>query len=87
LIASQKAEIERLKKIVEQEAEEARIIRLEAEALAEEEQAAKWADEELDRLEAVGPNEITVEVLPPVDAIIEELEDGRVKLTIPVNQR
>lgn len=89
LIAAQKAEIERLKKIVEQEAEEARIIRLEAEALAEEEQAAAWADAELDRLEAVGPNEIVVTVLEPVEPVvtIEETADGRVKLTIPVNQR
>jgi hypothetical protein len=88
LIAAQKAEIERLKKIVEQEAEEARIIRLQAEEDARQEQAAQWADAELDRLEALANGEIIVEELPPVEitdeVIVEETEDGRVKLTIPV---
>ena len=85
LIAAQKAEIERLKKIVEQEAEEARIIRLQAEEDAREEEAAQWADAELDRLEALADGEIIVEELPEV--IIEETEDGRVKLTIPTPGR
>ena len=88
LIAAQKAEIERLKKIVEQEAEEARIIRLQAEEDARQEEAAQWADAELDRLEALANGEIIVEELPPVEitdeVIVEETEDGRVKLTIPV---
>ena len=85
LIAAQKAEIERLKKIVEQEAEEARIIRLQAEEDARDEEAARWAEAELDRLEALANGEILVEELPEVT--VEETEDGRVKLTIPVNQR
>ena len=88
LIAAQKAEIERLKKIVEQEAEEARIIRLQAEEDARQEEAAQWADAELDRLEALADGEIIVEELPPVEitdeVIVEETEDGRVKLVIPV---
>ena len=85
LIAAQKAEIERLKKIVEQEAEEARIIRLRAEEDARDEEAARWAEAELDRLEALANGEIIVEELPEVT--VEETEEGRVKLTIPVNQR
>jgi hypothetical protein len=85
LIAAQKAEIERLKKIVEQEAEEARIIRLQAEEDARDEEAARWAEAELDRLEALANGEIIVEELPEVT--VEETEEGRVKLTIPVNQR
>jgi len=88
LIAAQKAEIERLKKIVEQEAEEARIIRLQAEEDARQEEAAQWADAELDRLEALADGEIIVEELPPVEitdeVVVEETEDGRVKLVIPV---
>ena len=88
LIAAQKAEIERLKKIVEQEAEEARIIRLQAEEDARQEEAAQWADAELDRLEALADGKIIVEELPPVEitdeVVVEETEDGRVKLVIPV---
>ena len=89
LIAAQKAEIERLQQLVADQEEEERQAAIEAAKLSvEEQEAADWADAELDRLEAVGPNEITVEVLPPVaDAVVEELENGRVKLTIPVNQR
>ena len=67
------------------EAEEARIVREEAEAKAQEQQAAEWADAELDRLEALANGEIIVEELPEVT--VEETEEGRVKLTIPVNQR
>ena len=85
LIAAQKAEIERLKKIVEQEAEEARIIRLQAEEDARQEEAAQWADAELDKLEGLVDDEISVEVLPQVEdvPVIEETEDGRVKLILP----
>jgi len=90
LIAAQKAEIERLEAIMASEEEEARVIREAAEVIAQEEQAAKWADEELDRIEAfrldaLESGEILVEELPEVT--VEETEDGRVKLTIPVNQR
>ena len=88
LIAAQKAEIERLQQLVADREEEERQAAIEAAKLSvEEQEAADWADAELDRLEMMVDDEITVEVLPPVDAIIEELEDGRVKLTIPVNQR
>ena len=85
LIAAQEAEIKRLEAIVAKEAEEARIVREEAEAKAQEQQAAEWADAELDRLEALANGEIIVEELPEVT--VEETEEGRVKLTIPVNQR
>ena len=85
MIAAKKAEIERLKKIVEQEAEEARIIRLQAEEDARQEEAAQWADAELDKLEGLVDDEISVEVLPQVEdvPVIEETEDGRVKLILP----
>ena len=85
LIAAQESEIKRLEAIVAKEAEEARIVREEAEAKAQEQQAAEWADAELDRLEALANGEIIVEELPEVT--VEETEEGRVKLTIPVNQR
>jgi hypothetical protein len=52
------------------------------------EEAEAWANAELDRLEALANGEILVEELPPVEAtdevLVEETEDGRVKLTIPV---
>ena len=85
LIAAQKAEIVRLKKIVEQEAEEARIIRLQAEEDARQEEAAQWAEDELDKLEGLVDEEISVEVLPQVEdvPVIEETEDGRVRLILP----
>lgn len=78
LIAAQEAEIKRLEAIVASEEEEARLLREEAEAEA-------WAEAELNRLEALADGEITVEELPPVDeVVVEETEDGRVKVTIPV---
>jgi len=86
LIAAQKAEIERLQGIVEQEEEADRILREEAEVLSEEEAAAKWADEELDRKERIQDMQIEITELDR-NATIELQEDGRVKLTIPVNQR
>ena len=89
LMAAQKAEIERLQQLVADQEEEDRQAAIEAAKLSvEEQEAADWADAELDRLEMMVDDEITVEVLPPVaDAVVEELENGRVKLTIPVNQR
>ena len=89
LISAQKAEIERLQQLVADQEEEDRQAAIEAAKLSvEEQEAADWADAELDRLEMMVDDEITVEVLPPVaDAVVEELENGRVKLTIPVNQR
>jgi serine/threonine-protein kinase RIO1 len=88
LIAAQEAEIKRLEAIVALEEEEARLLREEAEAQREMEEAEAWANAELDRLEALANGEILVEELPPVEAtdevLVEETEDGRVKLTIPV---
>jgi hypothetical protein len=86
LIAAQKAEIERLQGIVEEEAEADRILREAAELITEEERAAKWADDELDRKERI--QEMVIEVTElDKNATIELQEDGRVKLLLPVNQR
>mgnify|MGYP000005481398 FL=1 len=90
LIAAQEAEIKRLEAIVAKEAEEARIVREEAEAKALEEEAAAWAEAELNRLEgladAVEEMQTEIEEMDS-DATVEATDDGRVKLTIPVNQR
>ena len=90
LIAAQEAEIKRLEAIVAKEAEEARIVREEAEAKALEEEAAAWAEAELNRLEglanAVEEMQTEIEEIDS-DATVEATDDGRVKLTIPVNQR
>ena len=90
LIAAQENEIKRLEAIVANEAEEARIIREEAEAKALEEEAAAWAEAELNRLEglAAAVDEMQTEIEEmDSDATVEATDDGRVKLTIPVNQR
>ena len=83
LIAASRAEIKRLESlvpVVEQ------LESLVPEVLSEEEAAAKWADEELDRKERI--QEMVTEVTElDRNATIELQEDGRVKLTIPVNQR
>ena len=90
LIAAQESEIKRLEAIVAKEAEEARIVREEAEAKALEEEAAAWAEAELNRLEglanAVEEMQTEIEEIDS-DATVEATDDGRVKLTIPVNQR
>ena len=90
LISAQETEIKRLEAIVAKEAEEARIIREEAEAKALEEEAAAWAEAELNRLEglAAAVDEMQTEIEEmDSDATVEATDDGRVKLTIPVNQR
>ena len=90
LIAAQENEIKRLEAIVANEAEEARIVREEAEAKALEEEAAAWAEAELNRLEglAAAVDEMQTEIEEmDSDATVEATDDGRVKLTIPVNQR
>jgi len=90
LIAAQEAEIKRLEAIVALEEEEARVLREEAEAKALEEEAAAWAEAELNRLEgladAVEEMQTEIEEMDS-DATVEATDDGRVKLTIPVNQR
>jgi hypothetical protein len=90
LIAAQENEIKRLEAIVANEAEEARIVREEAEAKALEEEAAAWAEAELNRLEGLAETveEMQTEIESiDSDATVEATDDGRVKLTIPVNQR
>ena len=90
LISAQETEIKRLEAIVAKEAEEARIIREEAEAKALEEEAAAWAEAELNRLEglAAAVDEMQTEIESiDSDATVEVTEEGRVKVTIPVNQR
>jgi len=90
LISAQETEIKRLEAIVAKEAEEARIIREEAEAKALEEEAAAWAEAELNRLEglAAAVDEMQTEIEEmDSDATVEATDDGRVKVTIPVNQR
>jgi len=90
LIAAQESEIKRLEAIVAREAEEARIVREEAEAKALEEEAAAWAEAELNRLEglAAAVDEMQTEIEEmDSDATVEATDDGRVKVTIPVNQR
>ena len=83
LIAAQKAEIERLQQLVADQEEEDRQAAIEAAKLSvEEQEAADWADAELDRLEMMVDDEIIVEVLPPVADVVEELENGRVRLII-----
>ena len=52
----------------------------------EEQEAADWADAELDRLEAMAKLHTDVEELDD-GTVIEETEDGRVKLTIPTHGR
>ena len=90
LIAAQENEIKRLEAIVANEAEEARIVREEAEAKALEEEAAAWAEAELNRLEGLAETveEMQTEIESiDSDATVEVTEEGRVKVTIPVNQR
>lgn len=90
LIVSQKAEIERLEAIMALEEEEARVIREEAEAEALEEEAAAWAEAELNRIEGLANRieEMQTELVEmDSDATVEATDDGRVKVTIPVNQR
>ena len=83
LIAAQKAEIERLQQLVADQEEEDRQAAIEAAKLSvEEQEEADWADAELDRLEMMVDDEIIVEVLPPVADVVEELENGRVRLII-----
>jgi hypothetical protein len=87
LIAAQKAEIERLQQLVADQEEEDRQAAIEAAALSvEEQEASDWADAELDRLENMAKLHADVDEMDD-GTVIEELEDGRVKLTIPVNQR
>ena len=90
LIAAQEAEIKRLEAIVALEEEEARVLKEEAEAKALEEEAAAWAEAELNRLEgladAVEEMQTEIEEMDS-DATVEVTEEGRVKVTIPVNQR
>lgn len=90
LIAAQESEIKRLEAIVAREAEEARIVREEAEAKALEEEAAAWAEAELNRLEGLAETveEMQTEIeAMDSDATVEVTEEGRVKVTLPVNQR
>lgn len=90
LIAAQENEIKRLEAIVAKEAEEARIVREEAEAKALEEEAAAWAEAELNRLEGLAETveEMQTEIeAMDSDATVEVTEEGRVKVTLPVNQR
>ena len=87
LIAAQKAEIERLQQLVADKEEEERQAAIDAAALSvEEQEAADWADAELDRLEAMAKLHTDVEELDD-GTVIEETEDGRVKLTIPTHGR
>jgi uncharacterized coiled-coil protein SlyX len=87
LIAAQKAEIERLQQLVADKEEEERQAAIEAAELSvEEQEAADWADAELDRLEAMAKLHTDVEELDD-GTVIEETEDGRVKLTIPTHGR
>lgn len=87
LMAAQKAEIERLQQLVADQEEEDRQAAIEAAALSvEEQEASDWADAELDRLENMAKLHADVDEMDD-GTVIEELEDGRVKLTIPVNQR
>ena len=73
LIEAQKAEIERLQNLIPDVVE-----------VSEDEQASQWADSELDRIER--QQQLQTEMID-LDATVEVSEDGRVKLTIPVNQR
>ena len=73
LIAAQQAEIERLENLIPDVVE-----------VSEDEQASQWADSELDRIER--QQKLQTEMID-LDATVEVSEDGRVKLTIPVNQR
>jgi signal transduction histidine kinase len=73
LIAAQQAEIERLENLIPDVVE-----------VSEDEQASQWADSELDRIER--QQQLQTEMID-LDATVEVSEDGRVKLTIPVNQR
>ena len=73
LIEAQKAEIERLQNLIPDVVE-----------VSEDEQASQWADSELDRIER--QQKLQTEMID-LDATVEVAEDGRVKLTIPVNQR
>ena len=73
LIAAQQAEIERLENLIPDVVE-----------VSEDEQASQWADSELDRIER--QQQLQTEMID-LDATVEVAEDGRVKLTIPVNQR
>jgi hypothetical protein len=87
LMAAQKAEIERLQQLVADQEEEDRQAAIEAAALSvEEQEASDWADAELDRLENMAKLHADVDEMDD-GTVIEELEGGRVKLTIPVNQR
>jgi hypothetical protein len=73
LIEAQQAEIERLQNLIPDVVE-----------VSEDEQASQWADSELDRIER--QQQLQTEMID-LDATVEVSEDGRVKLTIPVNQR
>tara|TARA_B110000263_G_scaffold54690_1_gene46142 strand:+ start:2177 stop:3172 length:996 start_codon:yes stop_codon:yes gene_type:complete len=87
LIAAQKAEIERLQQLVADREEEERQAAIEAAALSvEEQEASDWADAELDRLEAMAKLHTDIEEMDD-GVIIEETEDGRVKLIIPTHGR
>ena len=87
LIAAQEAEIKRLQQLVADKEEEERQAAIDAAALSvEEQEAADWADAELDRLEAMAKLHTDVEELDD-GTVIEETEDGRVKLTIPTHGR
>jgi len=94
LIASQKAEIERLQSLVDLEEAEAIVNSLVAEEGERQEaiiinaqaEAEAWADAELDRMERQQQLQTEMTELES-DATVEVDEDGRVKLTIPVNQR
>jgi hypothetical protein len=87
LIAAQEAEIKRLQQLVADKEEEERQAAIDAAALSvEEQEASDWADAELDRLEAMAKLHTDVEELDD-GTVIEETEDGRVKLTIPTHGR
>ena len=87
LIAKQKAEIDRLESLVADKEEEERQAAIkEAKELSEQKQAEAWADAELDRLERIQKLHSDVEELDS-DVVIEETEDGRVKLIIPTHGR